>query len=283
VDKIQLTAQDFVDTDFVMVRPRLVAKFGGNVAAVLVIARVQFRAQIMPISDDGYQWWRATYADLSAETGLSPQQVRRVIDTLVEQGIVLAKIDNQSSWDRTRSYRVQLSDLHVSDPTHASVGSDTSISRIRHIDQSDPTHLPYIQEGFKKDKKQSPAPAEPDMFDEFWKVYPAKKSKIAAKKAWAKAIKVASADQIIAGAMVYRTDARVLAGYVKNPATWLSGGCWDDEPSVPQPQAARRSELVEHGGMQLTRRNAEALERIARISASGADLLAIGAGEGAPW
>lgn len=69
----------------------------------------------------------------------------------------------------------------------------------------------------------------PDLFDEFWKVYPAKKGKIAARKAWVKACKHAAADVIIAGAMVYRTDARVLSGYIKDPATWLNGGHWDDE------------------------------------------------------
>lgn len=90
---------------------------------------------------------------------------------------------------------------------------------------------PNTQNPTPKRKKDPSAPAEPDLFDEFYKVYPAKKGRIAAKKAWAKAIKIAPPQDIIAGAMVYRTDSRVLAGYIKDPATWLNGGHWADELS----------------------------------------------------
>lgn len=72
-----------------------------------------------------------------------------------------------------------------------------------------------------------------EAFDEFWSIYPAKKAKGAARKAWAKAVKSTDPYLIIAGATRYCSDERVLKGYIQNPATWLNGEGWDDEPSPP--------------------------------------------------
>lgn len=65
-------------------------------------------------------------------------------------------------------------------------------------------------------------------FDEFWSVYPRKVAKLAAQKAYAKALKVVSPDQLIEGARRYALE-KVGDAYVKHPSTWLNGGCWDDE------------------------------------------------------
>ena len=114
------------------------------------------------------------------------------------------------------------------------VGTSAGFSSVGEANVEKPAPKKYKGLELELDLEQqelngSPAPAAPELFDEFWKVYPAKKGKIAAKKAWSRAIKVATPDQIISGAMLYRTDSRVLAGFVKDPATWLNGGHWDDE------------------------------------------------------
>lgn len=72
-----------------------------------------------------------------------------------------------------------------------------------------------------------------DLFDEFWSAYPAKKQKGAARKAWARARRRENPHVIIAGAVRYRRDPKVLEGIVRNPATWLNGDGWCDEPSPP--------------------------------------------------
>ena len=72
-------------------------------------------------------------------------------------------------------------------------------------------------------------------FDEFWKTYPRKIAKDEATKAWAKAIKLADAETIIAGAERYATaKATTEARYIKHPASWLNQKRWDDEPEQPQ-------------------------------------------------
>lgn len=69
------------------------------------------------------------------------------------------------------------------------------------------------------------------MFDDFWEAYPNKKAKIAARKAYDKALKEATHEEIMAGVRNY-VEAEPWDGnmhHCKHPTTWLNGGCWDDE------------------------------------------------------
>jgi len=68
-----------------------------------------------------------------------------------------------------------------------------------------------------------------DGFAEFWAAYPRKVAKGAAGKAWAKAVKLASPEVIIAAASAYAADPQRNPQYTKHPATWLNGQCWSDE------------------------------------------------------
>ena len=57
--------------------------------------------------------------------------------------------------------------------------------------------------------------------------------RLAAAKAWGKALKSASAAQIITGARRYAVERQdENPQYTKHPATWLNGGCWMDEPGA---------------------------------------------------
>ena len=70
-------------------------------------------------------------------------------------------------------------------------------------------------------------------FDAFWSVFPAKKGKPKAREAWAKAVKRADPEAIIAAAAAYRDDPHRDAGHTKWPQGWLNDGRWDDEPTTP--------------------------------------------------
>lgn len=74
-------------------------------------------------------------------------------------------------------------------------------------------------------------PSEPVGFDEFWQAYPHKVGKGDARKAFAKAIKRTSIDNLMAGLDRYasKTDDRPWC----NPSTWLNQDRWDDEPATP--------------------------------------------------
>jgi hypothetical protein len=70
-----------------------------------------------------------------------------------------------------------------------------------------------------------------DGFNEFYRVYPRHVGKGAAMKAWAKAVKIASPEEIIAGACRLANDPNLPEQqYVPHPATWLNRIGWEDEP-----------------------------------------------------
>lgn len=73
-------------------------------------------------------------------------------------------------------------------------------------------------------------------FDAFYAIYPRRVGPEAARRAWDKAIKLAPATEIIAGAVRYRDDPRRQAKDVEftaHPATWLNQGRWADEVQPP--------------------------------------------------
>ena len=68
-------------------------------------------------------------------------------------------------------------------------------------------------------------------FDEFWKVFPRRIAKLAARTAWDRAMRIATPEEVVEGAKNY---ARWLQEpgwrpHAKHPATWLNAGCWMDE------------------------------------------------------
>lgn len=78
------------------------------------------------------------------------------------------------------------------------------------------------------------------LFAGFWSVYPRKVAKKAAEKAWAKAVRAVDANMIISAAARYADQTKSSdPRFVKHPATWLNGGCWDDEVSADETQPDR--------------------------------------------
>lgn len=65
-------------------------------------------------------------------------------------------------------------------------------------------------------------------FNAFWTRYPRKVGRLDAQKAFVKALKSATADQILAGVERYKTNKAAYADWC-HPATWLNQGRWMDE------------------------------------------------------
>jgi len=79
---------------------------------------------------------------------------------------------------------------------------------------------------------EPPKPPKGD-FDEWWKEYPNKIGKGAAKTAYSKAIKKASAGELLLGVRRYIEEKPPDRQWC-NPATWLNQERWTDEPSNPK-------------------------------------------------
>jgi len=79
-------------------------------------------------------------------------------------------------------------------------------------------------------------------FDDFWSVYPRKVGKRDAERAYVRALKVATSEEILEGAKRYATDPNRLGEFTAHPATWLNRGSWGDQPLPPRTLEARKFE-----------------------------------------
>lgn len=73
-----------------------------------------------------------------------------------------------------------------------------------------------------------------DRFSEFWSTVPRKVGKKKARVEWTKALKEVDADTIIDAMRRYRDDPNRVDAFTKHPTTWLSNGCWEDDPLPPR-------------------------------------------------
>jgi hypothetical protein len=70
-------------------------------------------------------------------------------------------------------------------------------------------------------------------FTAFWAAYPRRVGKLDALKAYERARKVDSAENIMAGVERYKQHLPDEARFVCHPATWLNKGRWMDEEDAP--------------------------------------------------
>lgn len=80
-----------------------------------------------------------------------------------------------------------------------------------------------------------------EQFEAFWKSYPRRQGKGAARTAFAKAIKKTTLENMLKAITAYVANKPGYQDY-KHPSTWLNGECWDDEW---EPQQAKASRPVE--------------------------------------
>ena len=84
-----------------------------------------------------------------------------------------------------------------------------------------------------------------ESFQKFWSAYPNRVAKFAARRAFDKAIKLATVEEIIAGVERYISHKPEHISYC-HPASWLNGGRWEDCPA-PEPisKATGNTKLIE--------------------------------------
>lgn len=97
-------------------------------------------------------------------------------------------------------------------------------------------------------------------FDDFWSAWPRKVKKPNALRAWEKAIKRASPEQIVAAAIAYRDNpGRPDLRYIPHPATWLNADSWNDEledsrERSGKPTPTERAQATLQAGLNVTQR-----------------------------
>ncbi len=98
---------------------------------------------------------------------------------------------------------------------------------VRNPDPTRPDPTRPIREEAKASSSES---AIRNDFTDWYIEYPRKASRGLAEKAYIKARKKATADELLAGVRRYAADPNREQEFTKLPATWLNAGSWDDEP-----------------------------------------------------
>lgn len=105
-------------------------------------------------------------------------------------------------------------------------GASAPLTRPRELDPENQTSSPAAA-GAAGQLRLVEHPSAAELFDTFWAAYPKKVGKDAARRAWAKAARRADAAKIID--VVRRYPFRSERQFIKDPATWLNAGCWEDD------------------------------------------------------
>jgi hypothetical protein len=163
---------------------------------------------------DGRFW---TYNSVKAWAELFPYlsaaQIRLALEKLENDGLILSGTFNQVGYDRTKWY-CPSEQIHLSESANGVAQKDEPI--------------PVSKPDIKPVDKHSCAN---DGFSEFWERYPRRIGKAAARKSYAKALKVGTHDDIMFGLSQQITSLTAReAQYIPHPATWLNQERWNDEP-----------------------------------------------------
>ena len=185
---------------------------------------------------DGRYW---TYNSARALAELFPywseDKIQRMIQRMKKQGLLLTGNYNGSRFDRTQWYT--LSDEILGGyfppcvPQKDEIQSAETENRFRRNAGAIPVTIPVIE----PDSIYPPTPHEKSVegFEAFWRLYPKKKSKGAAEKAWGK---IKPDSELVARILEGVARAKTCTDWVKEggkyipyPATWLNARGWEDE------------------------------------------------------
>ena len=255
--------------------PDLAQKYGVDVA--IFLHNIYFwigrnRAYQKHFYKDRYWTYNSLAAFCTAHPYWSRRQIERIVSACKKSGLLLTDCFNQDRRDRTTWYT--LSDqalkyfidstpktegcispdgeMHGTDSGQSFHGAGTPLPDRNPVpSQTDipPYSPPEGDAPAKRRRHRGPKAApdwKPERFEGFWRLYPVKKSKQAAIRAWDL---LRPDDDLLA--VMGRGLTRQLAGEdwkrgfgIPYPATWLNNRRWEDEdkPSPPDPE-----EVVQDG------------------------------------
>ena len=167
---------------------------------------------------DGYD---LTYGQIERETALGRFAINGAIQILTKEGwlkVETTKMPNGQFGPKAWT---------VYDPTSATVGNSTAVdSTVEQPTDNKKTTIreEHLEKKYPQDKLE-------EEFSEFWKHYPRKVEKLAAQRAFRKALEVTTSQEILQGVIRLANDPNLPPKqFIPHPATWLNGGGWENEP-----------------------------------------------------
>jgi hypothetical protein len=228
------------------------------------------------VASGNLQAW-PTQDELATDTRLSRRGVQKCIDALVEQGhlsVIVGKGRGLRSTYEAIIHDGSPFSPEKDEPTFAFSDDKKANHRSEKANgEAKKGERPFahksliqifdkISEGESlspstRSRSNSAANDAPDRFEEFWRTYPRRVGKVAARKAFAKALGSGlTAEELILAAARFAAQREAEPDPVRrerftpHPATWLNAGRWADEESptvVPFPRPGERPAFPNDG------------------------------------
>jgi predicted transcriptional regulator len=162
---------------------------------------------------EGYE---LTYGQIERQTTLGRYAINEAIKILANKGWLKT--------ERTKKDNGQFgpTSFHILDPDAVdSVAGDSSAGDSTMEQPTDIKNTNYLENTKDKEKHLK-------AFDEFWELYPKRVAKADAVKAWNKAIKRKSPDELLKLTKVYSEGKLPDMTYIPYPASWLNKELYED-------------------------------------------------------
>lgn len=171
----------------------------------------------------------------SAFSGFEEAQIGAVINALQDKGLV--KNNRLEAWDRRQPKR---EDFNATERKRKSRDNAPDEQQSHTVTQCHTQSHDVTTEKSREDKDKIIPPVVPlkGEFTQWWSIYPHKIGKGAAEKAFPKARKSASLEDLLSGLKRYIRDKPPDRDWC-NPATWLNQQRWMDEPQEINENARR--------------------------------------------
>jgi hypothetical protein len=125
-------------------------------------------------------------------------------------------------------------DVWISNDPESSLKTSGSRTSLPYTNHHEPTSANAAANAGAKKRKSKRADEYTDAFEAWWALYPRKKDKFAAFKAFRAALKLVSAEVLLDAARRYAAEVRGRADeHIKLGATWLNKRCWESDAPVP--------------------------------------------------
>jgi hypothetical protein len=206
---------------FIQVHPEIIRKLGSATQAI-VLQQLSYWLERSTKEFDGETWVYNSYENWAENLGLSAYQVQRAMLVLEKLGVVVSC--QPEAYNRIKWYRIDTEHEFwilpscENEPIHQAISLVQTDDTPRSTTYTNITHI-QPKESLNLD------------FDKFWKAFPRKEGRKTAQMAYLKAVKSASDETILAGALEYAKTPREMK-YCLLPTSWLNQERWKDERSV---------------------------------------------------
>lgn len=193
-------------------------------------------------NDEGECW--PSVASIARKARMTERGVQKICARLCEIGWL--QIDLRRGRHGCNLYRIQTPNPVHPEPRSPRTPEHQTPNPVRqNPEPRSPEPSVTVKEPSQRAREAEKKNAIEAEFSTWWEQYPRKVGKLAAKKAYAKAVKSASAEDLLSGLKAQLPHLRDQAarGFCPHPSTWLNAGRWEDAVDTSAPPPKRTGEL----------------------------------------